>query len=148
MVPDRETGHAIPAPDEDRTRLKHPRLERDKADRRRHLAAGPDAGQIPRDKADRLGAAVDREFAVQVEQAQRREQAAEPEHMIEMHMRQQNVGETAEAGAGAQQLALRPLAAINQETLAAGAHQQAGRPRSVEGVVAAVPRKVSSNMPQ
>ena len=39
-------------------------------------------------------------------------------------MRQQNIGETAEAGAGAQQLALRPLAAIDQEALAAGAHQQ------------------------
>ena len=104
MVPDRETGHAIPAPDEHRTRLGHPRLERDKADRRRHLAAGPDAGQIPRDKADRLGAAVDREFAVQVEQAQRREQAAKPEHMIEMHMRQQNVGSSQGPRAGGEKL--------------------------------------------
>ncbi len=43
-------------------------------------------------------------------------------------MRQQDMAETAEAGAGAQQLALCPLAAIDQETLAAGAHQQGRQP--------------------
>jgi tRNA dimethylallyltransferase len=44
--------------------------------------------------------------------------------MVEMRMRQQNVAEAAEAGPGTQQLALRALAAIDEETLAAGAHQQ------------------------
>ncbi|MGY4454995.1 hypothetical protein ACVWZR_009655 [Bradyrhizobium sp. i1.3.1] len=44
--------------------------------------------------------------------------------MIEMPVRQQDAVEPAKAGAAAQQLALRTLAAINQDALASGLHQE------------------------
>ncbi len=44
--------------------------------------------------------------------------------MVEMGMRQEDMAETAEAGTGAQQLARRALAAVDQIALAAGADQQ------------------------
>ena len=90
---------------------------------------------------------MDREVTAQVEQAERREQTAEPEHMIEMHMRQQNIGETAEAGPERSSWRCVPSPqSIRKRSLPALTSRE-GRPRSVEGVVAAVPRKVSSNMP-
>ena len=58
VVADREAGHAIIAPGEHRTRFEQSRSSRRPANR--GLAAGPDAAQISRDKADRLAAAVDR----------------------------------------------------------------------------------------
>ena len=43
--------------------------------------------------------------------------------MVEMGMRQQHMAEPAKAAAGAQHLALGPLAAIDQEPLAGGLDQ-------------------------
>ena len=119
VMADGEAAHAIAASGEHRTRF-----ERDQADRHRGPAAWPDASRYFATKPavsslPWIATSPGRSNKPRVD-----EQAAETEHMIEMRMRQQDVIEAAETSAGAQQLPLRALAAIDQEALAASAYQQ------------------------
>jgi len=73
---------------------------------------------------ERARAAMNGHHVRGLPQAQRREETGDAEHVIEMSVRQQDAIEPPEAGAAAQQLALRALAAINQDALARGLHQE------------------------
>jgi hypothetical protein len=57
-------------------------------------------------------------------QPQRRKKTGNAEHVIEMTMRQQDAVEPPKADAAPQQLALGPLAAINQDPLAFRLHEE------------------------
>ena len=83
---------------------------------------------------------------MQSPQRARGDEPGQPRHVIEMRVGQQHVAEPAKPEPGAQQLALRPLAAIDQKPVRPAADTSAGKPRSAEGTAAAVPRKTRSNI--
>src|ERR1041384_4981764 len=98
-------------------------LQFDKLQRHRRARQREEASEILPDKTHRLAAAADPQSLAQIHEAQRCDEAAQAQHMIEMGMRQQHMAEPAKAAAGAEHLPLRPLAAIDQEPLAAGLDQ-------------------------
>src|SRR5262245_34630874 len=81
---------------------------------------GPDhVGKIATYERHRFAAAVDLDRATDAVESECCEQACETQHMVEMRMGQQHVLQAAKPELGAHQLALGPLAAIDQEPLRA-----------------------------
>jgi hypothetical protein len=72
-------------------------------------------GEIAAHEYQRLATADDFGRSADAVEIPRREEAREPQHMIEMSMRQQYVLQPAKPEPGAQQLALGPLAAVDQK---------------------------------
>jgi hypothetical protein len=68
---------------------------------------------------------VDRHDIGALPQPQRRKQTRDAEHVVEMAVRQQEPVEPSEAGAAPEQLALRPLSAVDHDAVPAGFHQEA-----------------------
>ncbi len=121
---DRKTADAIPVRGGRRRVDLLAGRELDKAQRHRRAALRPQAGEIALDKAKRFAAAKDRQLAPPADEAEGGDQPAQTEHMVEIGMGQQDVAEPAKPGPGAQHLARRALAAIDEEPRAAGADEQ------------------------
>lgn len=56
-------------------------------------------------------------------QPERREQAGDPKYMVEMRVREEQAMKPPQAGAAAQQLALRAFSAVDQNSVAACLHK-------------------------
>lgn len=98
--------------------------QRREFDRNRRPARAPQACEHADDDIERARPGMNGHHLGAPAQAQCREQAGDAEHVVEMAMRQQDAVEPPEACATAQQLALRALAAIDQDALARGFHQK------------------------
>jgi Protein of unknown function (DUF3750) len=85
----------------------------------------PKAREHPDDDLERARTSVNSHDVGTLPQSQRRKEAGNPEHVIEMAMRQQEPIEPSEASAAPEQLALRTLAAIDHDAVVAGFHQEA-----------------------
>ena len=70
--------------------------------------------------------AVDRQRAVAVAQVERLQQARQPEPVVQVEVRDEDVVEVGQAD-GAHELALRALAAVEQDAIPAAAHQHGGQ---------------------
>jgi hypothetical protein len=58
-------------------------------------------------------------------QSERRKQARNSEHVVEMAVRQQQPVQAPKSGAATEQLALRALAAVHHQAMAPGLHEKA-----------------------
>jgi hypothetical protein len=121
---DRERAHAKPLVLDDR-----PRRDRDRPDLEPRPPARPDhlRQQAPR-RPQRGAAAEEREPAARPQQSQRRGEPAQPQQMIGIGMGQQHAVQPAQPEPALQQLALRPLAAVDQEPSLAVDHDQRRQP--------------------
>jgi hypothetical protein len=106
------------------------RLNKNEARRHRtqpiaSLALRPDGlGEIAAYEGDRLAAADDLDRAAHPVKSKRRDEARQSQNMIEMGMRQQHMSQPAKPDAGAHQLALGSLTAIDEEAIRPCAHEQ------------------------
>ena len=85
-------------------------------------------GEVPAHESYRLAAADDVDRAVHPIESERCEEPSQPQHMIEMGMRQQHMTEPAKADPGTHQLALGSLTAIDEETIGPSANDQRRQP--------------------
>ena len=76
--------------------------------------------------------AVDRERGLASAQGERLQHPRQAEEVVGVVVREEDLAQLDEADVGAQQLALRPLGAVEQEPLAAAAHER-GRGRTLRG---------------
>ncbi len=79
------------------------------------------------DIVDRLGAAGDLDRLLDAKEGAGRDQPRQPADMVEMGVGQQHLAQPAKAEPGAHQLALGPLAAIDQKPVRAVAEVERGR---------------------
>src|SRR5436309_15648443 len=84
-MPHRKATHPKPAAPQHRAGI-----EDDETQRHRRLPLRPQRGQIALDELERLRAAADCQLAAQIEEAERCHEPGQPQHMIEMRMRQQS----------------------------------------------------------
>ena len=99
-----------------------PLRQRNELQRDGRPSRAPESGEHPNDDVERPRAAVDRHDIGALPQPQRRKQAGNAEHMVEMAVCQQEPIEPSEAGAAPQQLPLRTLPAIDHYAMAPGLH--------------------------
>ena len=91
-------------------------------------ALGPDCiGEITAREGHRLTAADDLDRAFELVKLACGTESRQPSHMIQVEVGQQHVTQPAESELGAHQLALGPLAAIDQEPSRPARDQQRGR---------------------
>jgi hypothetical protein len=76
------------------------------------------------DAGQRGRAAEDVEFLQRLPAPQRARQPAQPQDVVQVAVGEENLVEATEAQAGAQQLALRALAAVDHEAVFVGHHQR------------------------
>jgi hypothetical protein len=106
------------------------RLNKNEARRHRtqpiaSLALRPDGlGEIAAHEGDRLAAADDLDRAAHPVKSKGREEARQSQNMVEMGVRQQHMSKPAKPDAGAHQLALGSLTAIDEEAIRPCAHEQ------------------------
>src|SRR6516162_605661 len=120
---DREGGNAPPRSGQQQARL-------DGAQSIAGLALGPDrVGEITTREGNGLAAADDLDRSADLVELERGEEPRQPRHMIQVQVGQQHVAQPAESELGAHQLALGPLAAIDEEpSRPAGDQQRRGTP--------------------
>ena len=88
--------------------------------------------------------AVDRQRALAVAQAEGLQQPGQTEPVVDVQVGDEDVGQIAEADR-AQQLALRALAAVDQDPLRPRRTSSAGSPRRALGTDPAVPANITEN---
>src|SRR3954471_3333627 len=92
--------------------------------RDRRPACAPQAGKHADDDVECPLPSMDGHHVRLLAQPQRREETGDAEHVIEMGMRQQNAVKPPKPRTAAQQLALRTLAAIDEDALARSLHEE------------------------
>ena len=87
---------------------------------------------------------VDRDRQLAATQRERLQHSRQPEVVVGVVVREEHLGKVDETHGRPQELALRPLAAVEEQALAAAADEQRGGARRAVGAEAAVPRKTTS----
>ena len=90
------------------------------------------------------GRPVDRERHVAVAERERLQHPRQAEVVVAVEVREEDLAQVDEADRRAQQLALRPLAAVEEQPVAAAADEQRGGERRAVGALPEVPRKTTS----